>query len=188
MGCTPASPPAPRGAACRILPSICNLPLVFLRILSSAQFFSERLQEVPSFLETCRLVRWDLPRENSVRAEICSPRPEIFCCKLTLSLISPRDFLGSAPVFLRQCAFCRALLEMSRLAICSLLISPRPVLKTAPLRFHEGLVSPGAPLGSPNWILMTGRILCERSEVGVAICSGEFGISAGPSEFCFSSS
>ena len=125
-----------------ILNSICNLPLVFLRILSSAQFFSERLHEVPSFLETCRLVRWDLPRENSVRAEICSPRPEIFCCKLTRSLISPRDFLGSAPVFLRSCAFCRALFEMSRLALCSLLNSPRPVLKIAPLRFHEGLVSP----------------------------------------------
>ena len=30
---------------------------------------------------------------------------------------------------------------------------------------------------------MTGRILWERSEVGVAICSGEFGISAGLSEF-----
>mgnify|MGYP001215643006 CR=1 FL=1 len=73
-----------------ILNSICNLTLVFLRILSSAQFFSKRLQEVPSFLETCRLVQWDLPRENSVRADICSPRPEIFCCKLTLSLISRR--------------------------------------------------------------------------------------------------
>ena len=161
-----------------------------MRILSSAQFFSERLHEVPSFLETCRLVRWDLPRENSVRAEICSPRPEIFCCKLTRSLISPRDFLESAPVSFadRACAFCRALLEMSRLALCSLLNSPRPVLKTAPLRFHEGLVSPGAPLGSPNGASATGRILWEHTEVGVAISSGEFGISAGSSEFSFSSS
>ena len=73
-----------------ILNSICNLPLVFLRIMSSAQFFSKRLQQVPSSLETCRSVRWDLPRENPVRAGICIPRPEIFCCKLTLSLISPR--------------------------------------------------------------------------------------------------
>ena len=142
-GCgSPFVPYVACGHGWSILNSICNLPLVFLRILSSAQFFSERLHEVPSFLETYRLVRWDLPRENSVRAEICSPRPEIFCCKLTRSLISPRDFLGSAPVFLRSCAFCRALFEMSRLALCSLLNSPRPVLKIAPLRFHEGLVSP----------------------------------------------
>ena len=175
--------PGPKAHGWSILNSICNLPLVFLRLLSSAQFFSERLHEVPSFLETCRLVRWDLPRENSVRAEICSPRPKIFCCKLTRSLISPRDFLESAPVFLRSCAFCRALLEMSRLALCSLLNSPRPVLKTAPLRFHEGLVSSGAPLGSPNGASATGRVLCEPSEVGVAISSGEFGISAGSREF-----
>ena len=140
---------------------------------------------MPSFLETCRLVQWDLPRDNSVRADICSPRPEIFCCKLTLSLISPRYFLGSAPGFLRSCAFCRALPEMSRLALCSLLNSPRPVLKTAPLRFHEGLASSGASLGSPNGASATGRILCEPSEVGVAISSGEFGISAGSRKFRF---
>ena len=159
-----------------------------MRILSSAQFFSKRLQEVPSFLETSRSVRWDLPGENPVRADICSPRPEISCCKLTRSLISPRDFLGSARVFLRSCAFCRALLEMSRPALCSLLSSPRLVLKTAPLRFHEGLVSPGAPLGSLNGILMTDIILGEHSEVGVAISSGEFGISAGSREFRFRAS
>ena len=55
-----------------IFNSICNLTLVFLRILSSAQFFSKRLQEVPSFLEISRSVRWDMPRENSVRAGICT--------------------------------------------------------------------------------------------------------------------
>ena len=140
---------------------------------------------MPSFLETSRSVRWDLPGENPVRADICSPRPEISCCKLALFNISPREFLGSARVFLRSCAFCRALLETSRPALCSLLNSPRPVLKTAPLRFHEGLVSPGASLGSPNGASATGRILCEPSEVGVAISSGEFGISAGSREFRF---
>ena len=49
------------------------LTLVILRILSSAQFFSKRLQEVPSVLETSRSVRWDMPRDNSVSegAGIC---------------------------------------------------------------------------------------------------------------------
>eukprot|EP00964_Phaeocystis_antarctica_P101094 scaffold66607_cov63-Phaeocystis_antarctica.AAC.2 len=77
---------------------------------------------------------------------------------------------------------------MSRPALCSLLNSPRPVLKIAPLRFHEGLVSSGAPLGSPNGASATGRILCEPSEVGVAISSGEFGISADSREFSFRAS
>eukprot|EP00964_Phaeocystis_antarctica_P065560 scaffold39570_cov31-Phaeocystis_antarctica.AAC.1 len=74
---------------------------------------------------------------------------------------------------------------MSRPALCSPLNSLRPVLKTAPLRFHEGLVSSGAPLGSPNGASATGRIQCEPSEVGVAISSGEFGISADLREFSF---
>ena len=136
-----------------VLVSICNLTLGFLRILSSAQFFSKRLQEVPSFLETSRLVRWDLPWKNPVRADFCSPRPEIFCCKLTLFNISPPDFLGSAGVFLRSSEFCRTLLETARPALCSFVNSLLPVLKAAAARFHESLVSPGAPLGSLNGIL-----------------------------------
>eukprot|EP00964_Phaeocystis_antarctica_P111288 scaffold75640_cov69-Phaeocystis_antarctica.AAC.3 len=53
---------------------------------------------------------------------------------------------------------------MSRPALCSLLNSPRPVLKTAPLRFHEGAWF----LLELLWDLPTG--LLRRGEFSFAAC------------------
>ena len=110
-----------------------------------------------------------------MRVGICSPRLEIFSCKLALLLISPRALLGSVCVFLRSSEFCRALFEISRPSICTPLNSLQRFLKTAVARLHGSLFSPRAPLGSPNGLSVTSRILSERSEVGVVISSGEFG-------------
>ena len=92
-----------------------------------------------------------------MRVGICSPRLEIFCCKLALFLISPRELLGSVCVFLLSSEFCRALFETAQPAICTLLISARHFLKSAAARFHASLVSPGYPLSvesqrpGPGW-------------------------------------
>ena len=118
-----------------------------------------------------------------MRVGICSPRLEIFSCKLALLLISPRALLGSVCVFLRSSEFCRALFEISRPSICTPLNSLQRFLKTAVARLHGSLFSPRAPLGSPNGLSVTSRILSERSEVGVVISSGEFGISARSPEY-----
>ena len=76
-------------------------------------------------------------------------------------------------------------LKQRGLYACRCLNSPQHFLKPGTVRFHQGLVYPRAPLGSPNGTFVTDRILCEHSEVGVAISLGEFGISAGSREFSF---
>ena len=91
---------------------------------------------MPSFLETCRLVQWDLPRENSVRADICSPRPEIFCCKLTLSLIS-RRYTGTSYIgalvwhsFWEFCTICNCELGEAEESDLALRATGRPLSLT----------------------------------------------------------